>query len=58
MSELNSKDLVNAKEFIENGRFGEASQVLKDIGEREDLSHYDQISYYIIFMLIIKLKEK
>jgi tetratricopeptide (TPR) repeat protein len=58
MSELEPKELVNAKELIENGRFSEASQVLKDFGERKDLSHYEQICYYILMgFLSDKLKD-
>jgi len=59
MSELEPEDLVNAKEFIENGRFSEASQVLKDFGEKKEISHYAQISYYILMgFLYDKLKEQ
>ncbi|MFX0000443.1 MAG: tetratricopeptide repeat protein [Candidatus Hodarchaeota archaeon] len=59
MFELESKELVDAKEFIENGRFDEASQVLKNFGERKDISNYEQISYYILMGLLSnKLKDK
>ncbi|MFX0104555.1 MAG: tetratricopeptide repeat protein [Candidatus Hodarchaeota archaeon] len=59
MSELEPNELVNAKEFIENGKFEKASQVLKDFGESEDISHYEQISYYILMgFLSDKLKDK
>ncbi|MFX0033429.1 MAG: tetratricopeptide repeat protein [Candidatus Hodarchaeota archaeon] len=59
MSELEPEELVNAKEFIENGKFEEASQVLKGFGERKDISHYERISYYILMGLLSdKLKDK
>ncbi|MBY8992097.1 MAG: hypothetical protein KGD58_15235 [Candidatus Lokiarchaeota archaeon] len=59
MSDLEPKELVNAKESIEHGRFDDASQVLKDFGERKDLSHYEQVSYYILMgFLSDKLKDK
>jgi len=59
MSELEPEELVNAKEFIENGKFGKASQVLKDFGERKNISHYEQTSYYILMgQLSDKLKDK
>ncbi|MFW9772153.1 MAG: tetratricopeptide repeat protein, partial [Candidatus Thorarchaeota archaeon] len=59
MSELEPTELVNAKHFIENGNFGKAFQVLKDFGEKKDISQYEQISYYILMgSLSDKLKEK
>lgn len=59
MSELEPKELVNAKEFIENGQFDDASQVLQDYGERTDISPHEQISYYILMgFLSDKLKDK
>ncbi|MFX1437372.1 MAG: tetratricopeptide repeat protein, partial [Promethearchaeota archaeon] len=58
MSELEPKELVNTKKFIENGRFDKASQALKDFGERKDISQYEQISYYILMGLLSdKLKD-
>lgn len=59
MSELEPKELIIAKEFIENGRFDEASEDLKDFGEKKDISHYEQISYYVLMgYLSDKLKVK
>jgi len=59
MSELEPKEWVNGKEFIENGEFGKASQILKNFGERKDISQYEQISYYILMALLSdKLKDK
>ncbi|MHA2391534.1 MAG: tetratricopeptide repeat protein [Promethearchaeota archaeon] len=52
MSDMEPKELDNAKEFIENGRFDEASIVLKDFGKKKDISHYEQISYYILMSLL------
>ncbi|MFX0048895.1 MAG: tetratricopeptide repeat protein [Candidatus Hermodarchaeota archaeon] len=59
MPELEPKELVNVKEFIENGRFDKASQALKDFGQREDISQYEQIAYYILISFLSdKLKDK
>ncbi|MFW9829550.1 MAG: tetratricopeptide repeat protein [Candidatus Thorarchaeota archaeon] len=58
MSEFEAKELVHAKELIENGKFSKASQVLKDFGERKDIRQYDQLSYYILMsFLSAKLKD-
>jgi tetratricopeptide (TPR) repeat protein len=59
MSDLEPKELVKAKESIENGKLTKASQVLKDFGEKKDISQYDQISYYVLMgFLSDKLKDK
>ncbi|MFX1399579.1 MAG: hypothetical protein ACFFAS_21340, partial [Promethearchaeota archaeon] len=58
MSEFEAKELVYAKELIENGEFSKASQALKDFGERKDIRQYDQLSYYILMsFLSAKLKD-
>ena len=49
MSELEPNELVKAREFIENRDFGKASQILKDFGERKEISSYEQISYWLGF---------
>jgi tetratricopeptide (TPR) repeat protein/tRNA A-37 threonylcarbamoyl transferase component Bud32 len=59
LSELEPKELVNAKELIEKGRFSEATQLLNDFSKKEDISDYEQISYYILMSLVSdKLKDE
>ncbi|MDX1797378.1 MAG: protein kinase [Candidatus Lokiarchaeia archaeon] len=58
MSKFKTKELEYAKELIENGRFSKASQVLKDFGERRDITRHEQLSYYILIcFLSAKLKD-
>ncbi|MFX1324652.1 MAG: tetratricopeptide repeat protein [Promethearchaeota archaeon] len=52
MSEFVPKELAKAKEFIENGEFEKASQVLQDFGKKKDISQYDRISYYILMGIL------
>lgn len=59
MSDLETKELYNAKELIENGKFSEAYQTLKDFKNKKDITCYEQISYFILMgILSDKLKDK
>ena len=58
MSDFEAKELLNAKDLIENGRFDQASQVLKDFEQRKDITPHEQLSYYILKgFLSAKLKD-
>lgn len=52
LSDLEHRELVNAKELIEKGKFDEAFQLLNDFGEKKDLSRYERTSYFILMSSI------
>jgi len=48
MSHSEPEELIQAKKLMEDGKFDEALQIMNEIEEKEGLSNYEQISYYIL----------
>jgi tetratricopeptide (TPR) repeat protein len=48
MQYLKSKDLTNAKSFLEEGKLEEALQLTNKFGKKKNLSYYEKISFYIL----------
>ncbi len=48
MSHSEPRELIQAKQLMEEGKLEEALQLVDDFGKKDNLSYHDQISYYIL----------
>ena len=48
MSHSESRELIQAKILMEQGKFEEALQIADKISKKKDLSHHDKILYYLL----------